>query len=113
LDEPVFQNPKTPRKNLRFEDFSGSPKIAGNRGKIQTFQNLYVLGKLQKKTNFETCSKNFPTGKPSHLPIISPQIRLQITKDVRSQRLAVCCHSVSLSTKKEQELGLGLESMVK
>jgi hypothetical protein len=34
-------------------------------------------------------------------------------KDVRSQRLTVCCHSVGLSTKNEQELGLGLESLVK
>jgi hypothetical protein len=34
-------------------------------------------------------------------------------KDAQSQRLTVCCHLVGLSTKKEQELGLGLESMVK
>ncbi len=35
------------------------------------------------------------------------------TKDVQSQRLTVCCHSVGLSTKNEQELGLGFESLVK
>ncbi len=40
-------------------------------------------------------------------------IWLVLTKDVQSQRLTVCCHSVGLSTKNEQELGLGLESMVK
>ncbi len=38
---------------------------------------------------------------------------LQIPKDVWSQWLTVCRHSVGLSTKSEQELGLGLESMVK
>jgi hypothetical protein len=35
------------------------------------------------------------------------------TKDVHSQRLTVYCHSVGLSTKNEQELRLGMESMVK
>ncbi len=35
-----------------------------------------------------------------------------LTNDVQSQRLTVCHHSVDLSTKNEQELGLGLESMV-
>jgi hypothetical protein len=34
-------------------------------------------------------------------------------KDVRRQRLTVCCHSAGLSTKNEQELRLCLESMVK
>jgi hypothetical protein len=67
----------------------------------------------QQNPNFKTCSKNFPTGEPSHLPLISPHICLQITKDVQSQKLTVCRHSVGLSTKNEQELGLGLESMVK
>ncbi len=34
-------------------------------------------------------------------------------KNVRSQRLTVCRHSVGLSTKNEQEFGLGFESLVK
>jgi hypothetical protein len=93
--------------------FFGSPKNCGKPRKNPKFRNLYVAGKPQKNQNFETCSKNFPTGKPSHLPLVSPHICLQITKDVQSQRLTVCRHSVGLSTKNEQELGLGLESMVK
>jgi hypothetical protein len=70
-------------------------------------------GKTAENPNFKTCSKSFPTGKPSHLSLVSPHICLQITKDVQSQRLTVHHHSVGLSTKNEQELGLGLESMVK
>ncbi len=75
------------------------------------------MGKPQKNPNFETSSlylaKNFPTGKPSHLPLISSHICLQVTKDVQSQRLTVHHHSVGLSTKNEKELRLGLEPMVK
>ncbi len=70
-----------------------------------------------KSPSFGTCfscpAKNFPTGKPSHLLLVSPHICLQNTKDVWSQRLTVCHHSVGLSTKNEEELRLGLESMVK
>ena len=35
------------------------------------------------------------------------------TKDVHSQRLTVYCHSVGLSTKNEQDLGLGLNQWLK
>ncbi len=71
----------------------------------------------RKSPSFGKClscpGKNFPTGKPSYLPLVSPHICIQITTDIRSQRLAVCHHSVGLSTKNEQELRLDLESMVK
>jgi hypothetical protein len=33
---------------------------------------------------------------------------LNILKDVQSQRLTVCCHSAGLSTKKENEVGFGI-----
>ncbi len=45
--------------------------------------------------------------------IITKQMKWEMLKDVQSQRLTVHCHSGGLSTKNEQELGLGLESMVK
>ncbi len=100
-----------------FQEFLGPLKIAGNCRKIQNFKTC-TLQENHKKSKFSICSlflaKNFPAaGEPSHLPLVSPHICLQITKDVRSQRLTVCCHSVGLSTKNEQELRLGLESMVK
>jgi hypothetical protein len=94
----------------------GPLKIAGNCGNIHALKPVHC-GKTMKNPTFETCSsflaKNFPTGNPSHLPLISPHICLQIAKHVQSQRLTVCLHSVGLSTKNEQELRLGLESMVK
>ncbi len=115
LDEPALQNPEPPRKNARLEIFFGPLKIAGNRGKNPILKPVHRR-QTTKNPNFETCclflAKNFPTGKPSHLPLISPHICLQITKDVQSQRLTVHCHSVGLRTKNEQELGLGLESIV-
>jgi hypothetical protein len=50
-----------------------------------------------------------PTSKPSHIyPLVSSHICLQITKDVRSQRLIVCHHSAGLSTKKENKVGFGI-----
>jgi hypothetical protein len=89
----------------------------GNCGKIHILKPVHC-GKTTKKIQILkpvplASPKKIPTNKPSHLPLVSPHICLKITKDIGSQRLTVCCHSVGLSTKNEQELRLGLESMVK
>jgi hypothetical protein len=64
--------------------------------------------KFQLAENVSCALPKIPTGKLSHIyPLISPHICLQITKDVQSQRLTVCCHSAVLSTKNEQRNNVG------
>jgi hypothetical protein len=73
LDKPVLQNPETLWKIPHFENFLGPLKNAGKGRKIQNFETCTLL-ENRKNLIFETCSKNFPTGKPSHLPLVSPHI---------------------------------------
>jgi hypothetical protein len=77
LEKPVLQNPETPQKNPHFEIFWAPLKIVGNRGKIQDTKSVH-RGKNAKKMNLKPVARNFPTGKPSHLPLVSPHICLQI-----------------------------------
>jgi hypothetical protein len=128
LDKPILQNPKKLQKNLRFENFLGPLKIAGNRKNPnfetcssrenwEEFLDVPVLqiprhygksvfreffgspqncGQLRKKSKFQNCTsqenhekskfqnlllvpcQKFPNWQPTHLPLISPHICLQI-----------------------------------
>ncbi len=75
LDEPVLQNPKTLRKNPRFENFLGPQKIAGNHGKIRNFKTCTSREKHKKIRILEPVPKisqlvTLPSSSrfSSHLP---------------------------------------------
>ncbi len=115
---PSFEIPRNRIKIqvLRFFGWTRPIKIAGNCRKIQISKPVH-RGKPAEKSKCQNlflvpCQK-FPNWWTLTSSSRSSHICLQVTKDVWSPRLTVCCHSVGLSAKNEQELRLGMESMCK
>ncbi len=81
---PSFKIPKNHGKIQVSSTFWMDPPLKNHRKpqKIQILKPVH-RGKTTKNPNFKTCSmclaKKFPDGKPSHLPLVSPHIYLQIS----------------------------------
>ncbi len=83
---------------------------------FDSFANFCVYLPTKNRENFQLtniCPPKNPLQSPHNNPLASPHIRLQITKEVRSQRLCVRHHSAGLSTKREQRIKIGFGINVK